>query len=72
MVHRVGRTPTLVFVSILCLLQFFWTLAHDRVTGWPLAGAILGVLAMNGLFHLLYRWGRAPALTAGGVPAAER
>ena len=29
-VSRVGRRPTLIVVSILCVVQFFWTLMHER------------------------------------------
>lgn len=57
-VNYVSRTYTLLVVSVLCILQLVWTLVHERVTGIPLWGALLGLLAMNGLFHVLYRWGR--------------
>lgn len=66
-VSLISRTPTLVFVSLLCLAQFVWTLVDQRVTGWPLVGAIVGVLAMNAVFHELYKWGRAPNSPAGRV-----
>ncbi len=57
-VNLISRTPTLVFVSILCIAQFFWTVVDEGVTGWPLVLALLAVLAVNGLFHALYRWGQ--------------
>ncbi|WP_299469530.1 sulfite exporter TauE/SafE family protein [uncultured Gimesia sp.] len=57
-VNLISRTPTLLLVSLLCIGQFIWTIAHERVTGFALFGAIAGVLAVNLVFHLLYRWGR--------------
>lgn len=57
-VHRIPRVPTLIFISLLCLGQFFWTLIEEQVQGAALVGAIAGVLCMNAIFHLLYRWGR--------------
>lgn len=70
-VNLISRTPTLVFVSILCIAQFVWTVVQERVDGLALAGAVLGVLGMNGLFHLLYRWGRGKhAFVPGDLPEA--
>ncbi len=45
-VSRIGRTPTLVFVSLLCVLQFIWTLFHERaaLSGWSLSLAFGGVV----------------------------
>ena len=57
-VNLIPRKPTLVFVSILCVAQFVWTVVHERVTGLPLITALLGLLIMNALFHLLYKLGR--------------
>ncbi len=56
-VNLISRTPTLVVVSVLCIVQFVWTIVDERVTGWPLAAAVAGVLAINGVFHVLYSWG---------------
>lgn len=58
-VSRVGRKPTLVFVSILCVLQFFWTLAHERalLTAWSLSAALLGVAVFLLVFQDMYRHG---------------
>jgi uncharacterized membrane protein YfcA len=57
-VNLIPRTPTLLLVSLLCVGQFVWTVVQERVAGLALVAALLGVLAMNGLFHTLYRWGR--------------
>lgn len=56
-VNLISRTPTLVLVSTLCVVQFAWTIVHEHVTGWSLIGAFAGVLAFNSVFHLLYTWG---------------
>lgn len=56
-ISRLPRTPTLLIVSALCLLQFAWTLVKEQVTGWELALALGGVLAMNIVFHAAYRCG---------------
>lgn len=57
-VNLIPRTPTLLLVSLLCIGQFVWTIAHEGVSGYVLLCAVAGVLAVNFLFHLLYRWGR--------------
>lgn len=57
-VNRISRAPTLLIVSVLCLAQFVWTIVHEHVSGMALIGAVAGLLAMNGMFHLLYRAGR--------------
>jgi|GEM_PF-4750908 len=57
-VNLISRTPTLVVVTLLCIAQFFWTIVHEQVTGWSIAEALLGVMAVNGIFHTLYRWGQ--------------
>ena len=57
-VNLISRAPTLVFVSILCIVQFVWTLVHERLGGFALVAALLGLLVMNAIFHVLYSWGR--------------
>lgn len=57
-VNRIARAPTLVIVSILCIGQFIWTLVHEQVSGVALVGALGAVAVMNGMFHVLYRWGK--------------
>jgi uncharacterized membrane protein YfcA len=58
-VSRVGRRPTLILVSILCVLQFFWTLAHERaaLNAWSIAAALLGVVVFLLVFQDMYRHG---------------
>lgn len=58
-VHRVGRTSTLLVVSLLCVGQFFWTLQNEWARlGWLGAcGAILGVVLFNLGFEWLHRVG---------------
>lgn len=70
-VNLISRTPTLVFVSLLCIGQFVWTLLHERVTGLPLVAAIAGVLVMNAVFHVLYRWGRGEPALEGVIHGEE-
>ncbi|MEZ6040271.1 MAG: sulfite exporter TauE/SafE family protein [Planctomycetaceae bacterium] len=53
-VSLIPRTPTLVFVSMLCLIQFGSTIIHERVTGTLLALTLTALAAMNLVFHLLY------------------
>ena len=57
-VHYLPRTPTLVVVSGLCVLQYVWMLAQTRPRGAALAFAIVGIVIFNALFHLLYVRGK--------------
>jgi uncharacterized membrane protein YfcA len=59
-VNRIGRRPTLLIVSILCVAQFAWALVHERdvLTIWNLAAALLGVLLFLLLFQEMYGFGR--------------
>lgn len=58
-VHKIGRAPTLLFVSVLCVGQFVWTILDE----WAslgllgLAGALGGVLVFNLGFEWLHRVG---------------
>lgn len=66
MLTIIPRGKTLVFVSVLCVGQFVWTLAHERITGVTLLGAVGGLVAINGVFHVLHRaGGRVGARDAG-------
>lgn len=58
-VSRVGRKPTLVLVSILCVLQFAWTLVHERANldAWKVSSTLLGVLVFLLAFQDMYRHG---------------
>ena len=58
-VSRIGRKPTLMIVSILCVGQFLWTLQNEWAA-LGLAGAIIafgGVLLFNLGFEYLHRVG---------------
>lgn len=74
-VERISRTPTLVFVSILCIGQYVWTLVDEQVTGMSLLLAIASVLILNAIFHILYRLGRGETVTdfsaSGDEPSPE-
>lgn len=70
-VNLISRKPTLIAVSLLCIVQFVWTIIQEGVTGFALAGAVAGVLALNGMFHVLYHWGRdEPAFDVRLAPDA--
>jgi uncharacterized membrane protein YfcA len=56
-VSQLPRTPTLLIVSTLCVVQFGWTIVKEQVFGWELALAVGGVLAMNIVFELMFRKG---------------
>ena len=58
-VDKVGRRPTLLIVSILCIGQFAWTLADEwsRLGAAGLACALGGVLIFNIGFEWLHRTG---------------
>ena len=58
-VSRVGRRATLIVVSILCVLQFFWTLVHERdaLSAWSVSAALLGVVVFLLMFQDMYRHG---------------
>jgi len=60
-VTLIGRKPTLLAVSILCLLQFAWMAWSQRqslgVSGIGLS--LLGLLLFNAAFHVMYGLGRS-------------
>jgi len=58
-VSRIGRKPTLLLVSILCVVQFLWTLQNEwAALGVAGAGvALAGVLLFNLGFEYLHRVG---------------
>jgi uncharacterized membrane protein YfcA len=59
-VNLMGRKPTLVAVSILCLLQFAWMAWNER-NGLGASGiglSVLGLLLFNAAFHVMYGLGR--------------
>lgn len=58
-VSKIGRRPTLIVVSLLCVVQFVWTLVHeqDNLTVWNVSAALLGVVLFLLLFQDMYRHG---------------
>ncbi|MBB5351294.1 putative membrane protein YfcA [Haloferula luteola] len=58
-VDKIGRTPTLYGVSVLCIVQFLWTLRDEwsQLGGLGLLGGIAGVLTFNAGFEILHRVG---------------
>lgn len=58
-VSLISRTPTLVFVSLLCILQFVWTAVHEQLNLSAIALSVIAVLAVNLVFLLLARVGRS-------------
>jgi len=62
-VSRVGRRPTLLLVSVLCVLQFAWTLVHERdsLTVASVIAALVGVGLFLLLFQEMYQQGRRMA-----------
>lgn len=58
-VDRVGRTPTLLFVSILCIGQFVWTMFDEwlRLGLLGLGCALGGVILFNLGFEWMHRMG---------------
>ncbi len=58
-VSKVGRKPTLYFVSVLCVVQFVWTLVHERdsLNAWSVSAALLGVGFFLLVFQDMYRHG---------------
>ena len=56
-------SPTLMVVSVLCVVQFVWTLVHERdvLTVWNVGASLLGVVLFLLVFHDLYKRGNRMA-----------
>jgi uncharacterized membrane protein YfcA len=65
MVMVMPRGPTLLIVSVLCVGQFVWTCAHERVSWLTLAVAIGAVLACNAVFAGMFAWGERRRIRPG-------
>jgi len=61
LVSIIPRIRTLYFVSILCVIQFVWTLSQvvPRFGEWLFV--VASILAANTIFHLLYKLGKSKA-----------
>jgi len=74
-VSLIGRRPTLLFVSLLCVAQYLWTLTHSRgeLTRWTVAASVLGVVLFLLVFQDLYQRGNqlARRKRGGASPPAE-
>ena len=59
-VNWAGRESTLVLVSLLCVLQFFWTLMHERanLTAVTFSAVLLLVAVLIALFLALRKLGQ--------------
>jgi uncharacterized membrane protein YfcA len=69
LVSVIPRVRTLYFVSVLCVIQFVWTLSQVKPSPaeWALVACSLFVAVIG--FYLLYRAGRAAAALPGPAPA---
>ena len=68
-VNKIGRRPTLLLVSVLCVFQFFWTLMHERdyLTVWSVSATVLGLVLFLLVFQEMYRHGYRLARRTPGV-----
>jgi len=64
-VFRIGRAPTLLVVSFLCIAQLAFTLWDQRVAGLPLVATLVAFALLLALFRLLYDLGRRLARRSG-------
>lgn len=71
-VSLISRTPTILVVSVLCIGQFIWTLAQEKVSGWLLVWALLGVGVMNLVFMILHRLGHSAAKSHATEAESDR
>lgn len=58
-VSLISRTPTLIIVSILCIVQYVWTIVHERISGSVLIMSVLAIGLINAAFMALYDRGHA-------------
>lgn len=68
----IPRGPTLILVSLLCLLQLVYACAHTVRTPLGWAGVIGAVLAMNLVFHGLYTKGARLHAARQRLPGDQR
>ncbi|MBK7405298.1 MAG: sulfite exporter TauE/SafE family protein [Phycisphaerales bacterium] len=65
----IPRGPTLVLVSVLCVLQLVYASTRTVHTAMGWAGVVGAVLAMNAVFHWLYSRGERLHARRGAGPA---
>jgi len=75
-VHYLPRTPTLLLVLGLCVLQYVWILVRTKPTGAALVFAVGGLIVFNLVFHLMQRRGRTlhdrlGEMALGDLPGPE-
>jgi uncharacterized membrane protein YfcA len=58
-VNWIGRKPTLLFVSLLCFVQFVWMAWSERASlgTWGLALSVAGLLGFSAAFHAMHALG---------------
>ena len=71
---RIGRRPTLIVVSLLCVTQFAWTLVHERseLNLWNGSAAVLAVFVFLLVFQDMYRHGNRLARRKRQNATAQR
>ena len=57
-VTLIPRTPTMIFVGVLCLVQLVWTVSKVGAASESLFGVGIGLLTANAMFHGLFVAGR--------------
>lgn len=69
-VDRVGRAPTLLLVSILCVGQFCWTVRDE----WARLGVSGLIIAVGGVvvFNLVFEWLHAAGKRIGRRDSTKR
>lgn len=72
MVQLIPRGPTLIFVSLLCVGQFFWTVYQERVSWTALTFCLIAIAVMNGIFMWLHRLGHRPDMSVESEKLAMR
>lgn len=68
-VQRIPRTPSLLLVAVLCLLQYFWTAVHESISPAAWLVSLLAIVALNVFFIGLYRLGH-PGLSGDSAEQA--
>jgi uncharacterized membrane protein YfcA len=70
-IQFIPRTPAMVGVAVLCLIQLFWMASNVGVGLVGAGGIAVAMLAANGVFHLLYVAGRRAEAARKGESAGQ-